>query len=168
MYDENPEIDNVQWGVNMKVPLYSAGETRAKIRQSKYQKWQAQEQVMEAERQAVSDVTSSWEYMMSNKAKIKSIKDQVKANEVALDGVQKEEALGNRTILDFLDAYQELLNSNVEEVKARRDFYVSGMSLLLSMGKLTAEELKLNVDLYDAKKYYKETRGKWLSLSVDK
>lgn len=168
MYDENPEIDNVQWGVNMKVPLYSAGETRAKIRQSKYQKWQAQEQVMEAERQAVSDVTSSWEYMMSNKAKIKSIKDQVKANEVALDGVQKEEALGNRTILDVLDAYQELLNSNVEEVKARRDFYVSGMSLLLSMGKLTAEELKLNVDLYDAKKYYKETRGKWLSLSVDK
>ena len=168
MYDENPEIDNVQWGVNMKVPLYSAGETRAKIRQSKYQKWQAQEQVMEAERQAVSDVTSSWEYMMSNKAKIKSIKDQVKANEVALDGVQKEEALGNRTILDVLDAYQELLNSNVEEVKARRDFYVSGMSLLLSMGKLTAEELKLNVDLYDAKKYYKEARGKWLSLSVDK
>lgn len=168
MYDENPEIDNVQWGVNMTVPLYSAGETRAKIRQSKYQKWQAQEQVMEAERQAVSDVTSSWEYMMSNKAKIKSIKDQVKANEVALDGVQKEEALGNRTILDVLDAYQELLNSNVEEVKARRDFYVSGMSLLLSMGKLTAEELKLNVDLYDAKKYYKETRGKWLSLSVDK
>lgn len=168
IYDENPELDNVQWGVNMKVPLYSAGETRAKIRQSKYQKWQAQEQVMEAERQAVSDVTSSWEYMMSNKAKIKSIKDQVKANEVALDGVQKEEALGNRTILDVLDAYQELLNSNVEEVKARRDFYVSGMSLLLSMGKLTAEELKLNVDLYDAKKYYKETRGKWLSLSVDK
>lgn len=168
MYDTNPEQDNVQWGVNMKVPLYSAGETRAKIRQSKYQKWQAQEQVMEAERQAISDVTSSWEYMMSNKAKIKSIRDQVKANEIALDGVQKEEALGNRTILDVLDAYQELLNSNVEEVKARRDFYVSGMSLLLSMGKLTAEELKLNVDLYDAKKYYKDTRGKWLSLSVDK
>ena len=53
---------------------------------------------MEAERQAVSDVTSAWELMTSNKAQIKSIKDQVKANEIALDGVQKEEALGNRTI----------------------------------------------------------------------
>lgn len=168
MYDKNPDVDNVEWGVNMKVPLYSAGETRAKIRQSKYQKWQAQEQVLEAERQAVSDVTSSWEYMMSNKAKTKSIKDQVKANEIALDGVQKEEALGNRTILDVLDAYQELLNSNVEEVKARRDYYVSSMSLLLSMGKLTAQNLNLNVDLYDAKQHYKDTRGKWLSLSVDK
>jgi len=154
-------------GVNMNIPLYTAGETRAKIRQSKYQKWQAQELVLEAERQAVSDVTSAWELMTSNKAQIKSIKDQVKANEIALDGVQKEEALGNRTILDVLDAYQELLNSNVNEVKARRDYYVAAMQLLLSMGKLTAEDLRLNVDLYNPKKFYKETRDKWLSLSVD-
>lgn len=44
----------------------------------------------EAERKAVADVTSAWEYMVANRAKIKSIKDQVKANEIALDGVQKE------------------------------------------------------------------------------
>lgn len=165
--NRDSKIDNVEWGLNMNVPLYTGGETRAKIRQSKYQKWQAQELVLEAERQATSDVTSAWEYMTSNKAQIKSIEDQVKANEIALDGVQKEEALGNRTILDVLDAYQELLNSNVNEVKARRDYYVSSMQLLLSMGKLTAEDLKLNVEVYDAKKYYKQTRDKWLSLSVD-
>ena len=166
-YNRDTKVDEVQWGVNMNIPLYTAGETRAKIRQSKYQKWQAQELVLEAERQAVSDVTSAWELMTSNKAQIKSIKDQVKANEIALDGVQKEEALGNRTILDVLDAYQELLNSNVNEVKARRDYYVAAMQLLLSMGKLTAEDLRLNVDLYNPKKFYKETRDKWLSLSVD-
>ncbi len=167
LYSGDTTIDNVEWGVNMTLPLYSSGETRAKIRQSKYQKWQAQEAVLEAERSTRSSVSSAWEYMQANDAKIKSIKDQVKANEIALDGVQKEEALGNRTILDVLDAYQELLNSNVEEVKARRDYYVSGMNLLLAMGKLTAEDLKLNVDIYQPKKYYKETRDKWLSLSVD-
>ena len=167
-YNRDTKVDEVQWGVNMNIPLYTAGETRAKIRQSKYLKWQAQEQVLEAERKAVADVTSAWEYMVANRAKIKSIKDQVKANEIALDGVQKEEALGNRTILDVLDAYQELLNSNVEEVKARRNYYVSGMNVLMAMGKLTAEDLKLNVDIYNPKKYYKETRDKWLSLSVEK
>ena len=167
MYDEDPDVDSAEIGINMTIPLYEAGETRAKIRQSKYLKWQAQEQVLEAERQAIADVTSAWEYMVANRAKIKSIKDQVKANEIALDGVQKEEALGNRTILDVLDAYQELLNSNVEEVKARRNYYVSGMNVLMAMGKLTAEDLKLGVDIYNPKKYYKETKGKWLSLSVD-
>lgn len=151
----------------MSIPLYQGGETRAKIRQSKYQKWQAQEQVLEAERLVKSNVTSAWEYMVANKAMITSIKEQVRANEIALDGVQKEEALGNRTILDVLDAYQELLNSNVEEVKARRNYYVSAMSLLQAMGRLTAKDLGLKVDLYDAEKYSKETRDKWLSLSID-
>lgn len=161
------EQDDLEWSVNMSIPLYQGGETRAKIRQSKYQKWQAQEQVLEAERLVKSNVTSAWEYMVANKAMITSIKEQVRANEIALDGVQKEEALGNRTILDVLDAYQELLNSNVEEVKARRNYYVSAMTLLQAMGRLTAKDLGLKVDLYDAEKYSQETRDKWLSLSID-
>jgi len=35
------------------------------------------------------------------------------------------------------------------------------------MGKLTAKELKLNVDLYDTSAKYEETKGKWLSTSID-
>lgn len=165
---KDPETNSYAWGVNVTVPLYNSGETRAKIRQSKYQKWQAQENLLEAQRAMVSDVSSNWEYMVSSKARIQSVQDQIKAYEIALDGVQQEEALGNRTVLDVLDAYQSLLNSKVEEVRARRDFYVSGMQLLMSMGKLTAKDLKLEVDLYDAKKHSKETAGKWLSLSVEK
>ena len=156
--------DNIEWGLNLSIPLYNSGESRARIRQSKHQKWQAQEVVLETERQVKATVSSAWEYMKSNESKISAIKDQVEANKVALDGVQKEEALGNRTILDVLDAYQELLNSNVNEVTASRDYYVSAMQLLLSMGKLTAKDLKLGVDLYDAKKFYKETKDKWLAL----
>ena len=156
--------DNVEWGLNLSIPLYNSGESRARIRQSKHQKWQAQEVVLETERQVKATVSSAWEYMKSNESKISAIKDQVEANKVALDGVQKEEALGNRTILDVLDAYQELLNSNVNEVTASRDYYVSAMQLLLSMGKLTAKDLKLGVDFYDAKKFYKETKDKWLAL----
>lgn len=165
---KDPEINSFKWGVNMTVPLYDAGENRAKIRQSKYKKWQAQEVVMEAERNMVSSVSSNWEYMVSNQAKIASVKDQIRAYAIALDGVQQEEALGNRTVLDVLDAYQSLLNSNVEEVQARRDYYVSGMQLLLSMGRLTAKDLNLSVDLYNAEEHSEKTAGRWLSLSVDK
>ena len=165
---KDPTTNSAYVGVNMEVPLYAGGATRAKIRQSKYEKWQAQEMVQQAERAALSSVTSSWEYMRSNKAKIESVKDQIKAYEVALDGVQKEESLGNRTVLDVLDAYQDLLNSQVEEVTALRNYYVSGLQLLSSVGKLTAENLKLDVELYQPKKYFKETRDKWLSISVDK
>lgn len=168
LYTKDPETNSFVWGVNMKVPLYSAGADRAKIRQSKYQKWQAQEAVMSAEREMVSSVSSNWEYMVSNQARIASVKDQIKAYAIALDGVQQEEALGNRTVLDVLDAYQSLLNSNVQEVEARRDYYVSGLQLLSSMGKLTAKDLNLNVKFYNAEEHSEKTRGKWLSLSIDK
>ncbi|MDR1694147.1 MAG: TolC family outer membrane protein [Lactobacillaceae bacterium] len=162
------DVESLEWSVNLRVPLYDAGADRAKIRRSKYQKWQAQELVLVTERQVTSDITSYWEYLLANSARITAIIDQTKANEIALDGVQKEESVGNRTVLDVLDAYQELLNSKVEEVKARRDYYLSAMQLLLSMGKLTAKDLNLSVELYNAKEEYKETRDRWISTSINK
>lgn len=167
-FTKDPETNSFEWAVKLNVPLYQSGETRAKIRQSKYKKWQAQEKVLEAERNMISTVTSSYEYMIANESRLKSVQDQIKAYAIALDGVQQEEALGNRTVLDVLDAYQALLNSNVEEVQARRNYYVSGMALLVSMGQLTAKDLNLNAKLYDAEKHSKDTRNKWLSLSIDK
>ena len=166
--DSTATIDDVSLGLNATIPLYDAGENRARIRQSKYAKWQAQEQVMSAQRSAVSSVTSSWESMVAYDAQIKALEDRVTANQIALEGVKKEEALGNRTVLDVLDAYQTLLNSQVEVVKARREYYLSAMKVMQAMGKLTAKNLKLDVDLYNAKSHYKDTRNKWLSTSIDK
>ena len=167
-YDKNPTNDAVELGVNFSMPIYNAGSSRAKIRQSKHYRWQAQEELQNTQDMLYSDITSYWEYLSANKAKIKSVKAQIKAYQVALNGVREEEALGNRTVLDVLNQYQYLLNSEVEEVTTRHDYYVSGLSLLLTMGKLTAKDLNLNVDLYDANTKYEETSGKWLSTSIDK
>ncbi len=167
-YDKNPTNDAVELGVNFSMPIYNAGSSRAKIRQSKHYRWQAQEELQNTQDMLHSDITSYWEYLSANKAKIKSVKAQIKAYQVALNGVREEEALGNRTVLDVLNQYQYLLNSEVEEVTTRHDYYVSGLSLLLTMGKLTAKDLNLNVDLYDANAKYEETSGKWLSTSIDK
>ena len=166
IYEKNPTNDEVELGVNFSVPLYNAGSSRAKIRQSKYYRWQAQENLLNTEDSLYSGLTSAWEYLSANKAKINSVKAQTKAYQVALDGVREEESLGNRTVLDVLNQYQYLLNSKVEEVTTRHDYYVSGLTLLQEMGKLTAKDLKLKVDLYDANGKYKETKGKWLSTDI--
>ena len=167
-YDKNPTNDSVEFGVAFSMPIYNAGASRAKIRQNKYYRWQAQEELMSAQDALLSDITSYWEYLSANKEKIASVQAQVKAYQVALDGVREEEALGNRTVLDVLNQYQYLLNSEVEEVTTRHDYYVSGFALLQAMGKLTAKDLNLNVELYDASAKYKETSDKWLSTNIDK
>lgn len=168
MYEKNPTNNEVELGVNFTMPIYNAGSSRAKIRQSKYYRWQAQEDLLNAEDSLRAGITSSWEYLSASKAKINSVKAQTKAYQVALNGVREEEALGNRTVLDVLNQYQYLLNSKVEEVTTSHDYYVSGLTLLQAMGKLTAKDLNLKVDLYDAEAKYKETSGKWLSTSVKK
>lgn len=163
----NPHTTSTEYTVNMAVPLYAGGATRAKIRQSKYQKWEAKENLKEAERAVEAGVTAYWEAMQANRSSIDSIKEQVKASAIALEGTQKEEALGNRTVLDVLNAYQTLLQSQVNEVKARHDYYVSGLQLLQTMGKLTAKNLALNVDYYNPEAHFDNTKGKWLTLEID-
>ncbi len=166
--DKQQSTSSTEYLLNMNVPLYSGGATRAKIRQSKYQKWQAQEGVVEAERAVVAGVTGSWQAMQTSKATITSIRAQIKASAIALEGTQKEEALGNRTVLDVLDAYQALLASQVQEVSALHDYYLSGLQLMQAMGKLTAQKMALNVKYYNAEEQYKNTKGKWLTLSIEK
>lgn len=163
----DPSTHDTEYVLNMSVPLYSGGATRANIRKSKYQRWEAREALQETERAVVSGVTANWASMQASKSNISSIGQQVKASAIALEGTQKEESLGNRTVLDVLNAYQTLLISQVNEVKARHDYYVYGLQLLQSMGKLTAKKLGLNVNYYDAEANYYNTRGKWLTLSID-
>ena len=86
----------------------------------------------------------------------------VNANELALAGVRAENTVGTRTILDVLDAEQELLNSQVLLVTARRDAYVAGFQLLNAMGQAEADDLGLEGGpLYDPLGNYRRVAGDW-------
>ena len=92
----------------------------------------------------------------------------VKANELALEGVRAENTVGTRTILDVLDAEQELLNSQVLLVTARRDAYVAGFQLLNAMGQAEAQDLGLEGGpLYDPLGNYRRVAGDLFDWSTD-
>jgi len=86
---------------------------------------------------------------------IRSSQTAVSANELALEGVRAENGVGTRDVLDVLNAEQELLNSRVQLVSARRDAYVAGFALLAAMGRAEAGDLGLDGGpLYDPVKNY--------------
>ena len=68
--------------------------------------------------------------------------------------------MGSRTVLDVLDAEQELLDSQVNLVIADRDDLVAQYDLLAAVGRLTAAGLDLNTERYDPEQYYGEVRNK--------
>ena len=131
------------------VPLFTGGLNRSRVRAAIAQEEQSRQQVLLARRQVTEGVTNSWNAYSTSLAVIESSRQAVRANEIALDGVEQEAYVGLRTTLDVLDAEQELLASRLTLVTAERDSFVAGYRLLQAMGLLSAERMGLNVDLYD-------------------
>lgn len=92
----------------------------------------------------------------------------MKANELALEGARAEQRVGTRTVLDVLNAEQELLNSQVALVTARRNQYVAGFQLLNAMGQAEADDLGLDGGpLYDPLGDYRRVAGNWNDWAMD-
>lgn len=149
---------------NLNVPIYQGGAEDAAVRQAKELRSQAQMNVNDTERAVVNSTSSAWQAYTSAMATIESNKAQVEANKVAYQGVKLEQQVGARTILDVLNAEQELLNSQVFLVTSKRNAAVAAYQLLSAVGILTAHDLALRVRNYDPLEHYNDNAGRWIGL----
>ena len=150
----------------MSVPLYSNGSIEARVRQAKQTHIARLQTVEQVRTEQLALVVQSWATYQAAKARQTSSSEQVRANTTALTGVREEYRVGQRTLLDVLNAEQELLNAQLQEVTARRDRVVQGYSLIQNIGRLSPAELALGAETYDAEIHYFEVRRQWFGLSV--
>ena len=150
------------------MPLYQSGSVSSNIRQSRQIENQRRLEAISAEREVVELVRNSWEGYREATARIASSEDQVEANDIALEGVRQESDVGSRTTLDVLDAEQELLDSRVSLVRAKRDQSVAAYTLLSSIGKLNAEGLQLNVSRYNPDRNRKNVENQFFGWGINK
>ena len=156
-------------GLNVSLPFFQGGRPAALIRQAQASRAQAIENATAAERQVIASARSAFAIYRSSLEVIDSSEDAVSANRLSLEGVRAENSVGNRTILDILNAEQELLNSKVTLVTARRDAYVAGFALLAAMGQAEAEDLGLDGGpLYNAAENYRSVRNRFSDFSDGK
>jgi outer membrane protein len=120
--------------------------------------------VADARAVAVQQAASAWETLRSTRAQVESVRAQIRAQEIALDGVQREAIVGSRTTLDVLNAEQELLNARVSLVRALADNINASYSVASAVGRLTAQDLGLPVEFYDMRAYYNAVRDRWVGL----
>ena len=146
----------------LRVPLYQSGAPDARVRQSKQLYQQSRRQIDEAVRAGEQTAVDSWQSYETAIAQIESFKEQVRATEVALDGVKQEQQVGARTVLDVLDAELEALNAKVSLVQAQTTLVVARYQVLAAVGRLTASELALNVGVYDPTQHYDDVRNKFI------
>ena len=151
------------YGVQAQVtmPLYEAGSVTSRVRQARETATQRRVEIEEARRQASTDATTAFEALGTAQASLQSLEQEIRAATIALEGVQQEANVGSRTVLDVLDSEQELLDAQVRQVTAKRDALIATYQVLAAIGRLTAKDLALQVQLYNFDANYQRVRNKW-------
>ena len=153
-------VDDITVTAELTVPLYQQGAVSSRIREAIQLAGENQLQVEEARRAAIENAKSGYEQLLTARASIQSREAEVRAAKIALEGVEQEAAVGSRTVLDVLDAEQELLDAQVSLVLDQRDAIVASYQLLAAVGRLTARDLGLTVNRYDQKSHYLRVRDR--------
>ncbi|WP_420382226.1 TolC family outer membrane protein [Novosphingobium sp.] len=131
-------------GVRATIPLLTGGRPGAQVRQAHAQEAVAFDQEMRAQRSIIYQVRAAFAAFVAAKKVIASTQIALDAARLGLEGVQAENSAGSRTILDILNAEQELVNAEVQLATARRNAYVAGFTLLAAMGRTQAKDLGLD------------------------
>ncbi|PEQ12154.1 hypothetical protein B2G71_13505 [Novosphingobium sp. PC22D] len=165
----NQTEKTAQAGARVTIPIFQGGLPAAQRRQAQAQASAALETEIATERDVIAQTRSAYTSWMAANELIRSQQVAVDAADLSLEGVRAENSVGNRTILDILNAEQELLDANVRLVQARRNAYVAGFTLLAAMGRAEARDLDLSLErLYDPDVNYRRVRGKWFDWDDDR
>ena len=89
---------------------------------------------------------------------------EVRAAGVALAGVQKEAAGGQRTTVDVLNSQQDLILAKARLIGAQRDRVIASYTLLSAIGRLDVKTLSLNTPDYLPEVHYHQVRDAWHGL----
>lgn len=164
---EKTQTSSFSAKVTLSMPLYQSGSVYSRLRAARQTATKRRRDIDTARRNATETATRAWETLQTSRARIESLNAQSRASEIALEGVQREATVGSRTVLDVLDAEQELLDARVGIVSAQRDETIAVFELKSAIGELTASYLNLPVNAYDSTKHYNEVRQMWFGGGVE-
>jgi outer membrane protein len=150
----------------LNVPIYQGGAEYSLIRQSKETLAQQRLTLDQVRDQARADLVTAWGQLLAGKAQVTAAQSQVEASEIAYLGTTKEAQVGQRTVIDILNAQQTLVNARVALVTAQHDRVVASYAVLNAIGRLSPQVLHLSTQTYDASVHYQQVRDNWVGVST--
>jgi len=145
-YDDqtpNPALGKLEEGeiyelsATVTVPLFTGGKNLATVLAARHASDALAKSVHATASSVDESIVVAWHRNLAAGAVIGAREEQIKASQIALEGVRLENSLGTRTTLDVLDAEQDYLDARVNLIRAQRDQFVSAYGLLASLGELT-------------------------------
>ena len=125
------------------IPIFKGGENYSSIKKAKFKRKQNSLILQDTVNEVKTDTVNSWSVHQSSESVLKATQAQVKAAEIANEGITLEYDSGNiRTTLEVIQSRSLLLDARIGNAIAERNFAVSRFELLAVIGELTLENLK--------------------------
>ena len=125
-------------------PLFTGGSNIFNLRKAKELRNQKELLYQDSKKQNETNVAKAWSSYLSSESVLDSIRSQVKAAEIANEGITQEyESGSSRTTLEVIQSRTILLNSRINLATSEKNFLISQFNLLLAVGRLTAQQLNL-------------------------
>jgi outer membrane protein len=145
-------------------PIYDGGQAAAQTRQAKEITAQSRLVLDQVRNQARTAAVSAWVANEGAKIAVSASESEVKAATVALQGVQREAAGGQRTTVDVLNSQADLIQAKARLISALRDRVIASYTLLSAIGHLDVKTLSLNTPDYLPEVHYQQVRDAWHGL----
>jgi outer membrane protein len=137
------EIDQETLNAKVTIPLFKGGENYSSLKKSKFKEQQTNLILQDTINVVKTDTANAWSTYQSSESVLKSTEAQVKAAEIANEGITLEYDSGNkRTTLEVIQSRSLLLNARIGNAEAERNYAISKFELLAVIGNLTLENLK--------------------------
>jgi outer membrane protein len=145
-------------------PIYDGGTAASQTRQAKETAAQSRLVLDQVRNQSRTAAVGAWVANEGAKIAVSASEAEVRAATVALEGVRKEAAGGQRTTLDVLNAQQDLISARARLIGAQRDRVIASYTLLSAIGRLDVKTLALNTPDYLPQVHYHQVRDAWHGL----
>ena len=137
------EIDQETVKATITWPIIKGGENISSIKRSSFNKQRAQLILQDTKNEVTTNTSNLWSKYQSSKGVLDATKAQLKAAEIANEGITLEYDSGNtRTTLEVIQSRSLLLNSRISFAKAERDFIISQFELAKQIGSLSLKSIK--------------------------
>jgi len=124
-------------------PIFKGGENLSSIKKSTFDKERAQLIFQDTKNKVSIETSNAWSNYQSSKSVLVATQAQLKAAEIANEGITLEYDSGNtRTTLELIQSRSLLLNARISFAKAERDFIISQFELVNQIGSLSINSLK--------------------------
>ena len=124
-------------------PFYTGGKTQSTINKNSNLTTRKRLLLDDAIRSNETNVASAWSSLESSRGFLNSVKVQVRAAQIANDGITAEYERGSRTTLDVIQSNSLLLSAQISLATSEKNYLMAQYNLLKSVGLLNSQYLKL-------------------------